>query len=71
MSATELAAIVAIVAGYASSVYFIVGRLEGRLDRIEQRLERVEDRLTVLEVTVARIGQHLDDHIVDHPGAAR
>lgn len=63
MSGTELGAIIAIVAGYASSIYLLVVR-------IDRRLERIEDRLTSIEVTIGRIGQRLDDHIENHPGPA-
>ena len=39
--------------------------IDRRLDRVDARLDRVEDRLTSVEVTVARIGQRLDDHVID------
>ena len=39
--------------------------VDRRLDRVDARLDRVEDRLTSVEVTVARIGQRLGDHLID------
>jgi hypothetical protein len=66
MSATALGAIIAVVAGYASSVYLIINRIEGRLDRIEDRLTTVENRLGALEIITARIDQRLEDHLTDH-----
>lgn len=49
-------------------------RVDVRLGRVEDRLGRVEDRLTGVAVDVARIGQKLDDHVLDpraHQSAAR
>lgn len=59
MDGVGLAAIIAVVAGYVSGIYFIV-------NRIDARLERVEERLTAIEVTLARIDQRLADHLIDH-----
>lgn len=67
MSATALAALIAVVAGYASSIYFIVSRFDAQFDRMGSRLDRIEERLTTLEISVARIGQRLDDHVEHHP----
>ncbi|MBO0728582.1 MAG: hypothetical protein J2P57_04945 [Acidimicrobiaceae bacterium] len=64
-SSMALAAIIAIVVAMAGMnlgvVYFLVSR-------IDRRLERIEERLGKLEVTVAEIGQKLNDHIEHHPG---
>jgi hypothetical protein len=54
VSATALAAIATVTAGYATSVWFLV-------NRIDRRLERVEDRLGGVEKAVERVAVHVAD----------
>ena len=67
MSANVLGAIVAIVVAFATMTLGIVYFLVGRIDR---RLERIEQGQTDIKVAQATSAQRLNDHIEAHPGPA-
>jgi hypothetical protein len=69
MSAATLTAIIAIVVGYATSIFAIVWYLGSRIDRSEdrmaERMDRLEDRFERLENRFERLetaihGMHED-----------
>jgi hypothetical protein len=61
MNATILGIVITLAVMNLGIVYFLV-------NRIDRRLERIEDRLTRIEVAQATYAQRLDDHIAAHPG---
>ena len=61
-----LAAIIAVSAAYAASVFAIIWYLGSRMDR---RLDRIDDRLSNVETIVTRTDQRLADHVTPHAHA--
>jgi hypothetical protein len=65
VSANVLGVIVAIVVANAGTTLGIVYFLVARIDR---RLEKLEQGQTDIKVAQAQFAQRLDDHIESHPG---
>ena len=49
----------------------LLGLMQFQFSQINHRLDRIESRLDELTKQVVAIGQHIDDHITDHPGPGK
>jgi DNA-binding transcriptional regulator of glucitol operon len=71
MEAALITILAVALAGLLGIVQWQMSNFGHRLDRVEDGLLGVKGEVTEVKISLATIGQKLDDHIVDHPAAGR